>query len=153
MSFERRRSLGQALRSPSLRCALLAAAVPLAAHAQPACLNPNAPLSVEEARLTRVLPGHTLSAPEELIVGAGFDQIAPNFAAGLCGLTDFNTAQTYMQTQGQLLWRAAVNRAQGRTSAGTLPRSDDRPLYWARLQMEAALGRVAAVLRAHAPTR
>jgi hypothetical protein len=104
-----------------------------------ACLNPAAPLTVEEARLTRVLPGHTLSAPEELLQGALLDQIAPTFAAGLCNLTDFASAQSNMQAQGQLLWRAAVNRAQGRAPAGTLPRSDDRPLYWARLQIQAAL--------------
>jgi hypothetical protein len=145
MSLEQHRSsapgvLGLALRAQAaLACALMGASMCSAAHAQPICLNPSAPLTVEEARLTRVLPGHTLSTPEELLQGAEMDQLGPNFAAGLCALADIDSAQAYMQAQGQLLWQRAVSRAQGRAPAGTLPRSDDRPLYWARLQMEAAL--------------
>lgn len=44
-----------------------------------------------------------------------------------------------MIEQGTALWLYAVSRAQGRGPPGTLPRSDDRALYWARLQMQAAL--------------
>jgi hypothetical protein len=108
------------------------------AEAQP-CLNPNAPLTVEEARLSRILPGHSLPAPIEILQGSGMDQLGPSFADGLCSLGSFDQAQSYMVEQGTALWRYAVSRAQGRLPAGTLPRSDDRALYWARLQMQAAL--------------
>ena len=41
---------------------------------------------------------------------------------------------------GKQLWRTAVDRAQQRGRvAGDLPYSDDRPLYWTRLQSTAAL--------------
>src|SRR5215831_6120565 len=103
------------------------------------CIDPSLPLSVEEARLSRVLPGHTLPAPVEILQGSGMDQLGPDFAAGLCGLRSIADAQNYVVQQGTALWRYAVSRAQGRLPAGTLPRSDDRALYWARLQMQAAL--------------
>jgi pyrrolidone-carboxylate peptidase len=41
--------------------------------------------------------------------------------------------------EARRLWRAAVDRAQGKHVKGDLPRSDDRPLYWARLSMTKAL--------------
>ena len=103
------------------------------------CINPNAPLTVEEARLSRILPGHTLPAPVEILQGSGMDRLGPAFAAGLCGLGNFAIAQNYVIEQGTALWLYAVSRAQGRVPPGTLPRSDDRALYWARLQMQAAL--------------
>lgn len=103
------------------------------------CIDPSLPLSAKEARLSRVLPGHTLPAPVEILQGSGMDQLGPDFAAGLCGLRSIADAQNYVVQQGTALWRYAVSRAQGRLPAGTLPRSDDRALYWARLQMQAAL--------------
>src|SRR5262249_57232191 len=86
------------------------------------CINPNAPLTVEEARLSRILPGHTLPAPVEILQGSGMDRLGPAFAAGLCGLRNFAIAENYVIEQGTALWLYAVSRAQGRVPAGTLPR-------------------------------
>jgi hypothetical protein len=41
------------------------------------CIDPNAPLTVEEARLSRVLPGHTLPAPIEILQGSGMGRFGP----------------------------------------------------------------------------
>jgi hypothetical protein len=60
---------------------------------------------------------------------------------------DFDAAMALMTAQGTSLWKTAVNRVQGRLSAALsgdltqVPRSDDRPLYWARETMTRALNR------------
>jgi len=111
-----------------------------------ACLNSAVPLSVEEQRLNRVLPENnnltipqSTPIPQQLIEGAGFQDFAPAFISDLCDAHNFRAAKAIVFTKGQHLWRAAVDRAQGRRTGGTLPASDDRPLYWTRLQMSAAL--------------
>ena len=53
--------------------------------------------------------------------------------------SSYKQALELMKKEGHDLWRAAVDRAQGRKVMGTLPASDDRPLYWARLTMTKAL--------------
>ena len=139
------RTVGWLWRSLALRIAPAAtagmvAAIGLApASRAQTCSNPAVPLTVEQARLTRVLPGHVLPAPEEIVQGSDMDQLGPDFSAGLCGLTNLAAAQSFMQSQGKLLWQVAVARAQGRLPSGALPRSDDRALYWVRLQEQKAL--------------
>src|SRR5436190_17273574 len=60
---------------------------------------------------------------------------------------DYNAAFALITAQGTNLWKTAVNRAQGRLSVALsgdltqVPRSDDRPLYWARETMTRALNR------------
>ncbi|MFI9208868.1 pyroglutamyl peptidase [Streptomyces sp. NPDC053253] len=85
--------------------------------------------SVEEARLDRV-------APQEILKRSGFDSLAPEFAGALAGADSFAEAERTVVRYGSGLWRRAVDRAQGRESAGgDLSRDDDRPLYWSRLAL------------------
>jgi pyrrolidone-carboxylate peptidase len=120
--------------------ALLAAQIPLTSQrAGGGCVRPAVPLSVEEQRLADGTTG------PELVAGGGFAGLVAEFRATVCANGDAVAA-------GRQLWRAAVDRAQGRRDPGALDAADDRPLYWARLQMSAALrrspGGTPAVLRA-----
>lgn len=111
-----------------------AAVVPgvASAAAPPTCADPAAQLTVEEQRLA-------LPAPGEVLARSGFDRFAKVFTPALCELPDDRVAERAMRVQGRVLWEAAVARAQGRLPAGSLPVTDDRPLYWARLQLTKAL--------------
>jgi len=112
-----------------------------------ACLNNAVGLVVEEARLPNTLPNNAnpavlqpTSFAQQMIEGGGFQGFGPAFANQLCSTTNLANAQAFVLQQGTQLWRTAVNRAQHKgTVLGTLPYSDDRPLYWTRLQMRAAL--------------
>jgi pyrrolidone-carboxylate peptidase len=116
---------------------LLVLAAP-AAHAVPPARSglsdQSGRLSVEEQRLP-------LAAPREILQRSGFDRFAARFSAMLCGLPRRAAARALVAAEGRLLWRFAVARAQGRTPADGLPRADDRPLYWARLELTAVLRR------------
>jgi pyrrolidone-carboxylate peptidase len=57
----------------------------------------------------------------------------------LCLLPNRRAAAAAIGVQGRALWAAAVARAQGKLPPGTLPVTDDRPLYWARLQLTKAV--------------
>ncbi|MFH7599300.1 pyroglutamyl peptidase [Streptomyces racemochromogenes] len=70
---------------------------------------------------------------------AGFDGFVRRFPAALCGVQDAAGARRLLDTWGEALWQAAVNRAQGRRPGGDLPDRDDRPLYWTRLAMTVQL--------------
>lgn len=113
-------------------------------------------LSYEEQRLTTPLPNSgpdvigTDATPlaDRILKDTGFDNFAPTFATLLCDASGETSVSSYesaiqtVKTQGALLWRAAVDRAQGRRASSpgsVLPNSDDRMLYWARLQMTKAL--------------
>jgi pyrrolidone-carboxylate peptidase len=101
--------------------------VPTDALPDPGVLPP----TVEERRLDR-------AAPREILRRSGFDAVAPRFARALAGARTEAAAARTVRRYGHALWRAAVDRAQGRGPAGgDLSPDDDRPLYWARL----ALGR------------
>jgi len=102
------------------------------AAATPTCADPTAPLTVEEQRLA--LPKTT-----EVLQRSGFDRFERVFTPSLCVLPNARVAATAINAQGRALWEAAVARAQGRLPAGSLPVTDDRPLYWARLQLTKAL--------------
>ncbi|MEO8937035.1 MAG: hypothetical protein ABI277_13730 [Burkholderiaceae bacterium] len=113
-------------------------------------------LAYEEQRLATPLPNSgtnvvgtdTTPIADRIVRDTGFDQFAPSFATLLCssgGLTtvsSYDVALTTVKSQGTQLWRAAVDRVQGRRAspAGSkLPASDDRMLYWARVQMTKVL--------------
>ena len=102
------------------------------ASAPRTCADPAAPLTVEEQRLAQPTTG-------EVLQRSGFDRFARVFTPALCALSDDRAAERAMRAQGRVLWEAAVARAQGRLPAGSLPATDDRPLYWARLQLTKAL--------------
>jgi hypothetical protein len=112
-------------------------------------------LAYEEQRLGTPLPTTGANVigtdptpvSERILKDTGFDGFAPAFAARLCtgGTTTVSTyelALDAVKAEGALLWRAAVDRVQGRRAspAGSrLPASDDRMLYWARVAMTKAL--------------
>ncbi|MFL6126835.1 pyroglutamyl peptidase [Actinophytocola sp.] len=102
------------------------------AAATPTCADATAPLTVSEQRLA-------LPKPQEVLLRSGFDRFGRLFTPSLCALPNARLATAAVRAQGRVLWEAAVARAQGRLPAGTLPVTDDRPLYWARLQLTKAL--------------
>lgn len=121
----------------------------------PCSFDGNVALSYEERRLTTPLPatGATVvgtdSTPlaERILKDTGFDAFGPRFSERLCAngmsnLTTYESAAEAVKADGAALWKAAVDRAQGRrpSPAGSqLKNSDDRMLYWARLTMTKAL--------------
>jgi hypothetical protein len=113
------------------------------------CLRSHVPLSVEESRLTDRLPRNDDPAvlqskpfAQQIIDGAGFQGFAPALTRMVCRAGDLRSLRQLARLGGARLWRAAVNRAQSRgVVRGSLPASDDRPLYWTRLQALAALRR------------
>jgi len=111
------------------------------------CLDPTVPLAVEEARLPFTLPDNSdpsvlqpTSFGQQMIEGAGFQNFGPSVVKQLCQAPNLKVAQTIVMQNGKQLWKMAVDRAQERGPVvGNLPYSDDRPLYWTRLQTRAAL--------------
>ncbi|WP_422095971.1 hypothetical protein [Variovorax sp.] len=101
--------------------------------------------SYEEQRLPNKLSASdALSFSQQLLQASGFDRFGPEFAARLCsdglaGASSYDEAVALLHAEGQKLWQAALDRVQGRSVQGTLPKSDDRMLYWARLTMTLAL--------------
>ena len=113
-------------------------------------------LAYEEQRLQTPLPfsGATVVGTDQtpfadrILNDTGFNLFGPNFATALCAANGTSTITSYAQAlvvvkdQGTALWKAAVDRVQGRRAspaASKLARSDDRMLYWARVQMTKAL--------------
>ncbi|WP_198299089.1 hypothetical protein [Bordetella genomosp. 13] len=118
--------------------------------------NTGAQLAFEERRLDTSLPytGATVIGTDQtplatrIVTAAGFQNFAPQFATSLCGddgktsVMSQEQAMALVKEKGQELWRAAVDRVQGRRAAQageTLPQSDDRMLYWTRVQMTKTL--------------
>src|SRR5690349_12181844 len=118
----------------SVRMGTLAATVLIAlggavagpARAAPGgCFDRQAPVTYEESRLAAV--------PYALVEAGGFTPLADRFGAELCRVASLPAALGVVQLHGALLWRTAVERAQGTRWMGTIERYDDRPLYWSRL--------------------
>jgi pyrrolidone-carboxylate peptidase len=104
------------------------------------CFNPNAKLTVEEQRLTATMPAGGPAVGPTLVSQAGFDPLVSDFTAKLCAAKSAAAARQLVAAAGDNLWQTAVDRAQGRRPGmGTLDPHDDRPLYWARLQLSKAL--------------
>lgn len=105
------------------------------------------PLSVEESRLRSFLPKQTAPAvrqnrpfAQQMIEGGGFGYVVPSLTRALCRTSSRSAAARLVARVGEQLWRSAVRRAQDLGPVrGRLPASDDRPLYWTRLQATAAL--------------
>lgn len=97
-------------------------------------------MSIEESRLELRLPDEDdPSGPDpvpfanQMILGGGFEDIAPVLQAALDTTGTVDEAERVAAEHGAALWRAAVDRAQGRGLRGDLAAGDDRPLYWTRL--------------------
>lgn len=104
---------------------------PTAAAATPSCFDSAAPRTVEELRLDRPIP-------QQILAMTGFDRFGTAFRAALCASRG-RGADVLVAATGRALWEAAVARAQGKLPATGLDRTDDRPLYWSRLQLSTAL--------------
>jgi len=107
-------------------------------------MDANVALTVEERRLVNRLPGKSVPFATELLAGTGFDVFERDFSAELCtdgkaGASSVDAAKKLVTDAGTRLWRAAVERVQGKRTMGTLPIGDDRMLYWARLTMTKTL--------------
>ena len=111
------------------------------------CLDRTVPLTVEEQRLAARMPDPAAPSrlsrmpfAQEMIAGGGFERVAPQVVDRLCRTRDARAARRLAEQEGRALWQAAVRRVQSMGAVrGSLPRSDDRPLYWTRLQVTAAL--------------
>ncbi|MFI9388210.1 hypothetical protein [Kutzneria sp. NPDC052558] len=115
---------------------------PAVAQAAPdaQCFTPNAQLTVEEQRLAATMPAGGPAVGPTLVTQAGFDPLVADLSQQLCAARSLPAARTLVTAAGDNLWQTAVDRAQGRRPGlGTLDPHDDRPLYWARLQMTKAL--------------
>ncbi|MGW4523481.1 hypothetical protein [Amycolatopsis sp. NPDC004378] len=120
-------------------------AFPAVAAAAPGCFDPTVPLTVEEQRLSASLPSGGPAVGPELVRLAGFDPLVAEVKRDLCAARTPRRAERVVTQAGDRLWRTAVDRAQGRRpDLGAWDRFDDRPLYWARLQLSSAIRRLAS---------
>ncbi|MCX4807269.1 pyroglutamyl peptidase [Streptomyces sp. NBC_01214] len=130
------------LRRAASAAALLATVLPLAvaspAHAADgasACrASASVPLDAEQARLSD-------ARTTALVERGGLGDFVRRFPAALCATRGPAEADRLVTDWGEALWQASVRRAQGQRPGGDLAAGDDRPLYWARLGMTAALAR------------
>ena len=118
-------------------------------------VDTDVPLAYEEKRLGTPLPftGANVVGTDEtpfaerILKATGFDGFGPAFAERLCAdgkttITSYEQAIEVVKTEGGALWKAAVDRVQGRRASpegSTVPAGDDRMLYWARVEMTKAL--------------
>ncbi|MEV6240353.1 hypothetical protein [Lentzea sp. NPDC051838] len=115
------------------------AVVPGVAHAQDAnCYDTSVGLTVEEQRLDDTLVAGGPAVGPALVKLAGFDGRVTEFTSKLCRQIVLKQAQQFAEREGNALWKAAVARAQS-TKPLAHDAYDDRPLYWARLQLSTAL--------------
>jgi hypothetical protein len=146
----RPRSVLAALSVVTLLSAITVATTSTAAQARTGgsgCLDRSVPLSVEESRLTFTLPDNDNPAvlqsepfARQMIEGAGFQWFTPELVNRLCNTRSRAAAAEVVFRYAERLWRMAVDRVQRRGKArGNLPYSDDRPLYWTRVQATAAI--------------
>ncbi|AEK60516.1 hypothetical protein [Collimonas fungivorans] len=116
---------------------------PVVAVAYANCMDSTVAGSYEEQRLPNILQrGDTQSFSDQILSASAFDGFGPQFAKQLCqdgAVKTFSDAIKIVKTAGDTVWQAAVDRVQGRKISGSLPQSDDRMLYWARLHMTLAL--------------
>jgi hypothetical protein len=97
-----------------------------------ACRDQRAPLDNEQNRL-RLPPGSTPASTQILRRINEIKVLVTSFKRDLCG-TSLADGGDFADVRGGRLWDEAVRLAKLGAAAG-----DDRPLYWARLSMTAAL--------------
>ncbi|MFJ6049859.1 pyroglutamyl peptidase [Streptomyces sp. NPDC092307] len=128
------------LRRAASAAALLATVLPLAlaspaqaADGPAACrADASVPLDAEQARLSD-------ARTTALVERGGLGDFVRRFPAALCSTRGPAEADRLVDAWGEAVWQASVRRAQGQRPGGDLAPGDDRPLYWARLAMTAAL--------------
>src|SRR5688500_5524007 len=97
------------------------------------CLDPSVPLTPEEERLTLAIGSNPEPVAEQLLRRSGLNRFQDPFEEALCSTDSLFEAFPLVAKHGERLWRAAVDRVQGRGPTGRhldLPRGDDRPLFW-----------------------
>lgn len=104
-----------------------------AARPSAVCTDADAALTYEEQFLSRPEPGR-------FIDGGGFTDAVEAFHRALCKAHSLSAARSVVRKHAAGLWELAVARVQDKAEpGGTLSDGDDRPLYWTRLAMSAAL--------------
>lgn len=99
------------------------------------CFDPSLGQTQEEQRIDDGAP-----IAQQILAQSKFDQFVEKFNKDLCSSPGVKQAAKSIEQHGTLLWKTAVDRAQGkRPDLGDLDRYDDRPLYWARLHMVRAI--------------
>ncbi len=109
-----------------------------------------APPTVEESRLDATLTDGGPPVATALLQASGLDRTVEEFRAALEAATSLAGLSAVAVDRGRRLWAAAVARAQDQgpsrpaddaadAGADALDPYDDRPLYWARTSMSAAL--------------
>lgn len=126
------------MRAPRLVLPVLAAlaatfVVHPTAQAGDLCADPDTvERSVEQARLAQ-------PEPQEILASSGFAERGTTLLRSICATTSPGVATALVRVAGAKVWHDATARAQGRKVVGDLPAGDDRPLYWARLDMSVAI--------------
>ncbi|MFF2350791.1 pyroglutamyl peptidase [Kitasatospora sp. NPDC058115] len=138
MTTARRRVALTATLIGALAATILPATAAGAADAgagRPSCRTVgSAPLDREQARTA---DPRTAALTER----GGLGGFVRGFPAALCAARSAAGAGRIVDAWGEALWRAGVDRAQGRRPGGDLPAADDRPLYWTRVAMTVQLAR------------
>jgi hypothetical protein len=99
------------------------------------CYDSSVPLTPEEQRIE---DGKPIS--HQILEDSEFTQYVEKFKRDLCSASSAEKAEKMIAKHGTSLWKTSVDRAQGkRPDLGELDTYDDRPLYWARLNMTSAL--------------
>lgn len=99
------------------------------------CFDPSLGQTMEEKRIDDGPP-----VAQQILKQSKFDQFVEKFNKDLCSTPNMEQAAKAIEQNGTLLWKTAVDRAQGkRLDLGDLDQYDDRPLYWARLHMARAI--------------
>ncbi|HET8962143.1 hypothetical protein [Nocardioides sp.] len=97
------------------------------------CTDVDLALTYEEQFLSR-------PEPARFIEGGGFSDTLEAFQQALCDADSLASARSVVHEHSRDLWDLAVARVQDKAEpGGTLSDGDDRPLYWTRLAMSAAL--------------
>lgn len=100
-----------------------------------ACYDRSLPTTVEEQRLDIRTEPENSPAAKQILARTGFDKRVRAFDRALCRAAGYAEAKRLIRHRGTALWAAATYRAQHDVPAGTLPATDDRGLYWARISM------------------
>lgn len=76
--------------------------------------------------------------PQKILEVSGYNQYNTNFQKEL-DKKNKNAVQNAVERHARKLWKESVARAQGKRKTEQLHRYDDRPIYWARLEMSRTL--------------
>jgi hypothetical protein len=112
---------------------------PVSSNLTRACRDQRAALNTEQRRLTTTFGTAPASTQIIKLVDAIKTKVV-DFKKGLCAFTSSSGLDQFAAAQGLALWDTAVSAAKANQAQG-----DDRPLYWARLAMEAAIHQWGAV--------